>query len=142
MTSPPPPAPSSTVSQWLRHNATAVVATAADYLAMIVLVEAARASPVLATAIGALVGAVASFTMGRHFTYRVADVPARVQAWRYALVSAATLALNTAGEYLFFQVIGLQYLVARVVTSIIVSNGWSYPMQRYFVFSRRLAPRA
>jgi len=126
---------SATLRQWLRHNATAIVATAVDYVVMIVLVEVAGMGPVPATAVGAFAGAVTSFTMGRHFTYRVADVPARAQIWRYALVSAASLGLNAGGEYLFFHVVGLQYLVARVITSIIVNNAWNYPMQRFFVFS-------
>jgi putative flippase GtrA len=63
-------------------------------------------------------------------------------AWRYAIVSAASLALNAAGEYLFTKVVGLQYLLARLITSIIVSNGWNYPLQRFFVFSPRTASRA
>jgi putative flippase GtrA len=122
--------------QWLRHHTTAIVATAVDYVVMIVLVELARVGPVPATAVGALAGALTSFTMGRHFTYHVADVPVRGQAWRYALVSAASLGLNAGGEYLFFHLVGLQYLMARVITSIIVNNAWNYPMQRFFVFSK------
>ena len=126
---------SSTFRQWLRHDATALIATAVDYLVMILLVELVHLTPVPATALGAFAGAVTSFTMGRHFTYRVADAPVRGQVWRYALVSAASLALNAGGEYLFFHVVGLQYLVARIVTSIIVNSAWNYPMQRFFVFS-------
>lgn len=126
---------SATLRQWLRHHTTAVVATAVDYAVMVVLVELAGVGPVPATAVGAFAGAVTGFIMGRHFTYRVASVPVRAQAWRYALISAASLGLNAVGEYVFFHVVGLQYLVARVVTSIIVNNAWNYPMQRFFVFS-------
>ena len=43
--------------------------------------------------------------------------------------------MNTAGEYLFHHVSDIEYLLARVITSVIVSNAWNYPMQRYFVFS-------
>ena len=57
--------------------------------------------------------------------------------WRYALVSATSLALNAAGEALFNGVLGLHYLIARILTSVVVSNAWNYPMQRFFVFSRR-----
>jgi putative flippase GtrA len=80
--------------------------------------------------------------MGRHFTYRAVEDSARAQAWRYALVSGASLGLNTVGEYLFFRVLGLQYMLARIVTSLIVSNGWNYPMHRFFVFSARSTSRA
>jgi putative flippase GtrA len=127
-------------AQWMRHNLAAIVATAVDYSVMVLLVELARFQPVGATAVGAFCGAVTNFTLGRVFTYRVTDAPVVGQTLRYALVSGAGLGLNALGEFLFSTVLGLQYLVARVITSIVVSTGWNYPMQRFFVFSRRIAP--
>jgi len=113
----------------MRHHAASIIATGADYLVMISCVELLGLGPVAATPLGALSGAVTNFTLGRRFTYKTTDVPAPSQAWRYVLVSAASLGLNTAGEY----------LLARVITSVIVSNAWNYPMQRYFVFCARRA---
>jgi putative flippase GtrA len=137
-TSHPPSARGARFWQWIRHHATAVIATTVDYSVMVAAVELGGVGPVLATAIGAFAGAVANFTMNRRFTYHAVDVRVRSQAWRYALVSAASLGLNVAGEYLFHQVLGVQYVAARAVTSVIVSNGWNYPLQRYFVFSNSL----
>jgi putative flippase GtrA len=99
---------------------------------------------VAATAVGAFCGAVTNFTLGRVFTYKVSDAPVLGHAVRYVLVSGAGLGLNAAGEYLFAIVLGVQYLAARVITSIIVSTAWNYPLQRSFVFSRRdhAAPHA
>jgi putative flippase GtrA len=130
--------------QWLRHHLVAVVATAVDYVVMVALVELAGLRPVPATVGGALVGAGASFLLGRIYTYRVTkNDPLTRQAWRYVLVSAASLGWNAGGEYLFNGVLGLQYLLARFITSVLVSNAWNYPMQRFFVFSRhRTEPSA
>jgi putative flippase GtrA len=75
--------------------------------------------------------------MGRIFTYQVTDRPVGGQLVRYTLVSAASLALNAGGEYLFNHMLGLQYLVARLVTSFVVSTAWNYPLHRFYVFSRR-----
>ena len=122
----------------MRHHATAIAATTVDYSVMVAAVELVGLGPVPATAIGALGGAITNFTMNRRFTYRAVGVRASSQAWRYALVSAASLGLNTLGEFLFHSVLGVQYLAARVVTSLIVSNGWNYPLQRYFVFQNSL----
>lgn len=126
----------------MRHHAASIAATAADYLTMIGGVELLRLSPVAATPLGAFAGAVTNFTLGRRFTYRRTDVPAGAQAWRYAIVSAASLGLNTAGEYLFHDVVRIEYLLARVITSVIVSNAWNYPLQRYFVFSARASKKS
>lgn len=122
----------------VRHATTSILATAVDFLTMIVLVSLVGIRAVPATAISASAGAVTSFTFGRHFTYPGArDVAARHQLWRFVLVSGSSLALNTLGEFLLHDLLGLQYILARVVTSIVVSGGWNYPMSKYFVFSGR-----
>jgi putative flippase GtrA len=128
------------VGGWLRHNMVAVLATVVDYTGMITCVELVGLGPVAATVVGALGGAVTSFTLGRWFTYRALGVTVGAQAWRYALVSAASLAWNAGGEYLFATVLGLQYVVARVITSVVVSNGWNYPLQKHFVFAIKTPP--
>lgn len=121
--------------QWMRHNWASIIAAGVDYLVMVLCVELFGLGPVAATPFGALSGAVTNFALGRRFIYKTTHSPVQGQAWRYALVSAASLGLNTGGEYLFTHVLSIQYLLARVISSVIVSTAWNYPMQRYFVFS-------
>jgi putative flippase GtrA len=120
-----------------RHATTSIMATVVDYVTMIVLVSLADVRPVPATAIAASAGAVTSFIFSRYFTYRATQVAAGYQMWRFVLVSACSLGLNTLGEYLLHDRVGLQYILARVITSLAVSGGWNYPMLKYFVFSGR-----
>jgi putative flippase GtrA len=129
----------STLGQWVRHHVSALAATGVDYGVMIGGVELAGVRPVPATALGAFVGAVTNFALGRWFTYRAGDAPVAGQAWRYGVVSATSLAWNASGEALLHDVLGLQYVLARVITSIVVGNAWNYPLQRRFVFKRREA---
>jgi putative flippase GtrA len=135
------PAPSGarrrTLFQWLRHHTTSVLSTVVDYGVMVAAVELGHLRPVLATVIGAFCGALTNFFVNRTFTYHAQAVRVRGQAWRFALVSGTSLALNAGGEYLFHNVLGIQYLIARIITSVIVSNAWNYPMLRFFVFSTR-----
>jgi len=132
----PAPIGRAALGQWLRHHVTALAATAADYAVMVACVELGRLPPVAATVAGALVGAVVGLTMGRRYTYRVGPGGLGAYAWRYALVSAASLGWNAGGEALFHHLLGLQYVVARMITSVVVSNAWNYPLQRFFVFAR------
>jgi putative flippase GtrA len=81
---------------WGRHHTVAVVATAIDYLVMVACVELGGLNAVAATPLAALAGAVSSFTLNRWYTYRTRDQPAGRQAWRYGVVSLASLGLNTA----------------------------------------------
>jgi len=132
----------SRVWEWIRHHFTAIVATVVDYSVMVGAVELAHVGPVAAVPIAASAGAITSFTLNRHFTYRASGSSLGGQVWRYALVSGFSLGLNTLGEYLFLKVPHMHYFLARVITSTIVSNAWNYPLMRFFVFTHRPSSRA
>jgi putative flippase GtrA len=123
------------LGRWLRHHLVALVVTLIDYAVMVACVERLGLGPVSGAAVGALFGAICSFGRGRWFTYQTIGAAVGAQASRFVLVAGASLGWNAAGEYLFASMLGLQYVVARIITSVIVSNGWNYPMQKLFVFS-------
>jgi putative flippase GtrA len=122
------------VAEFVRHHAASVVTTAVDFLVMIGAVEELGFGAVVGTALGAAVGAVTNFFLGRYWTYRARRQPVGSQVLRYALVAVGSLGLNAFGEYVFVTRLGVQYVFGRVITAIIVSNLWNYPMQRFFVF--------
>jgi putative flippase GtrA len=122
-----------TVTLLSQHQLSSLVATGVDYCVMIACVSLFGLSPVIGTVIGALCGAVTSFTLGRRWVFDAKKGDWSGQALRYAMVSAVSLCCNAAGEWLLLRV-GLQYIVARVVTSLVVGIGWNFPMHRHFVF--------
>jgi putative flippase GtrA len=123
---------------WVRllgkHQLSALAATVVDYGVMIALVELLRLGPAASTALGAACGALVNFTLGRTWIFRSTGVAAHRQLWRYALVSAASLGLNTLGVHVFATLLGVHYLAARLGTGLAVSVLWNFPMQRHFVF--------
>src|SRR4029078_7466878 len=128
--------------EWIRHHMTAIVSTIVDYSVMIAVVELTTLGRVPATPIAAFAGAVTNFTVNRNFTYRAGDRPIKGELLRFVLVSGASLGWNTLGEVLFLKIPHLHYFLARVITSVIVSNVWNYPLLRFFVFSERQSSRA
>jgi putative flippase GtrA len=117
-----------------RHQIGAFAATAVDFGVMIALVECFHASPVVGTAVGATVGALTNFLLGRAWIFPGHAGHWSGQALRYAMVSAASAGLNALGEHLVCDVARLQYVLARVLVSVAVSLLWNFPMQRRFVF--------
>ena len=115
------------------------MATLVDFGTMIACVHAGL-PPVAGTAIGAGCGAVTNFTLGRHWIFPT-RTPGRLdgQALRYGVVSLASLALNTLGEFVVHDLAHVQYVIARVMVSGVVSLGWNYPLQRGWVFAPRRA---
>lgn len=122
-----------TVTLLSQHQLSSLVATGVDYCVMILCVSWFGLSPVAGTVIGALCGAVTSFTLGRRWVFDARRGNLRGQALRYAAVSALSLCGNAGGEWLLVRV-GLQYIVARVIASTVVGIGWNFPMHRHFVF--------
>jgi putative flippase GtrA len=117
-----------------RHQLASIAATVVDYLTMIFMVSVVGLGPVVGTVIGAACGAVTNFTLGRHFTFRVADGGVRGQLVRYLLVSAMSLGWNALGEHLLAVMLGVQYVIARLIVGTVVGFVWNFPMHRYFVF--------
>lgn len=124
-----------------RHQLGALAATLVDFAVMIGCVHAGL-PPVAGTAVGAGSGAVANFSLGRHWIFP-AGSPERVrrQAVRYAVVSLASLALNTLGEFVVHDVAHVQYVLARVVVAGVVGLAWNYPLHRAWVFAPRSESR-
>ena len=125
-----------TIFVFSQHQISAAVATAVDFAIMIACKSGLGMTPAMATAVGSLFGAVISFTLGRHWVFQQAHGDIRGQALRYAFVSTLSLIFNSLGEKLFVS-LGLEYILARVVLSVVVGMLWNFPMHRYFVFRDR-----
>jgi putative flippase GtrA len=119
------------------HHLAALVATAVDLGMMVALVEGVGMSPVTATAIGATAGGITNYGFGRRFTYRAPKAGGSARIGRYALVSAASMGLNTLGENWVVGASPTHYLLGRILVAFVVSNAWNYPMQKFFVFAPR-----
>jgi putative flippase GtrA len=117
-----------------RHQIGAVAATVVDFGTMIFLVETFGLVPSLATAIGAALGGITNFSLGRAWIFRDHSGALGGQALRYGLVSAAGAGLNALGEHLVHGRVHVQYVLARALVAIAVSLLWNFPMQRGFVF--------
>ncbi|WP_315823928.1 GtrA family protein [Paraflavitalea speifideaquila] len=76
-----------------------------------------------------------NFLMGRHWVFQTGDHKAARQLWRYLLVWAGNLLLNTGGVYLLASCAGFHYVTSKVVTSLAVAFLYNYPLQKNFVFS-------
>jgi len=124
----------------VRHQLGSFVSGLVDFATMIALVRTLALAPALATAGGAAIGAVTNFLLGQRVIFADASGSTAGQALRYVLVSGTSLLLNAAGEYVLTAGMRMQYVLARAFVALAVSLLWNFPMQRYFVFRREIAP--
>jgi putative flippase GtrA len=93
-----------------------------------------------AAAAGAVTGAVADFSLKRHWAFdRAAKGAVHHEALRYLAVSGTSLALNLACAYVFVDGLGLPSVPGIIAASLVVGFAWNYPLHRLYVF-RHAAP--
>ena len=123
---------------FLKAQAAAITGSAADFLVFSVMVLFIGSTPdklSIATAIGAFCGGLVNFIIGRKWVFNEGQKGTHVQAGRYILVWAGSILLNSRGVYwvtTYFTT--LNFLIARILVSILVGVTYNYFLQKRFVF--------
>jgi putative flippase GtrA len=117
-----------------RYALVGVVATAAHYALLVLLVEWASAPAGPSALIGALLGAAVAYLGNRRYTFSSSDAPHTRAAPRFAAIAglgAVANALVVGGGV----AMGLHYLLAQVVATIVVMLA-TYHLNRVWTFGQ------
>jgi putative flippase GtrA len=128
------PKPPAFLSSFSRAQVASSVASALDYGTLFFLAEICHVWYVLATATGALTGAIVNFIINRHWSFQASHLHWRKQAQRYALVSTGSLLLNTSGVYLVTEYGRVHYAVSVILVSLAVGFLFNYPLHKNYVY--------
>lgn len=120
----------------VRHQIAAAIGTAADFGAMIALVELVKLAPPVATVVSALVGGVVNFLVSRAWAFKDQHSGSTAsQGMRYALASAGGALLNAALLAAFLRLTSaIPYPFARAAVAVAVSLLYTYPVHTRLVF--------
>ena len=121
-----------------RSVVTSIFTTAVDFGTMLGLVELFHVDYVVATFVGTIVGFLANFAINRHWAFEAHAGAIGWQFVRVLPVQAGSTGLQTLGVWIFGRFLGLRYWVAKIVVSALVYLLWNYPMNRFFVFGRKI----
>lgn len=122
------------MTRFIKANVASFVASGCDFLITIFVREIFRVDPVISSAIGTISGGVINFYIGRNWVFKAQHTSVIYQSKRYFITWTGNLLLNTLGVYLFIHMAELDYITAKVITSIIVAVGYNYPVQKRYVF--------
>lgn len=115
-----------------------VVATAVDVSVLVLMVE--HGAPIAGAAFcGAASGAAVNFVANKYVAFRDRSPVGARQLARYAVVAVATAVLMALAMQLVAVVLGVPYVLAKLICAAVVFAAWTYPAQRRLVF-RRAAP--
>jgi len=124
-----------TLVSFMRAQVASLVSTAADFATTFLCKDIFGWWYVLATAIGALVGTIVNFMMGRNWVFVSKERAVWSQALRYGIISLGSLFLNTAGVWLWVESTSEAWVYpSKVVVGILVGFTWNFFMQKNFVY--------
>lgn len=112
----------------------AFLASAADYLSTILLVELLGFWYLAGSTTGTVIGGITNFTIGRQWVFRGGERERHIQLMRYALVWSGYVLASTAGVYLLTHFSQLNYLIAKILVGLFLAVAYNYPLQKRFVF--------
>lgn len=111
------------------------VATAVDVSVLVLMVQHGAAIAAAAFT-GAAAGAVMNFAWNKYIAFRDRSRITGRQLARFGIVAVATAALLAGAMHLVAVVLGVPYLLAKLICAVVVFAVWTYPAQRRLVFRR------
>jgi putative flippase GtrA len=122
------------MATFIKAQAASLVATMVDFSITIILVELFRCWYLAASVTGTICGGIANFMLGRRWVFRATEKGIPLQAIKYLLVWAGNLVLVSGGVYIATSYGGLNYVLSKILVSIVVGSTYNYLMQKRFVF--------
>ena len=111
-----------------------LLASAVDFGIYYLLVSVAHAPVVAGGATGTICGGVTHFIISRTWVFDVQEKKWVGQLNRYVLVWIGNLLLNVSGLWLLTHYTRLNYLIAKIIVSVLVAVLYNYQLQKRFVF--------
>jgi len=90
----------------------------------------------LAICISGVVGAIVNFTINRVWAFKKEDAAVGNQLWKFVLVVIGSIVLKSQGTPFLSEQTGIDYKITRLIVELIVSLGFNYPLQRFWVFKK------
>jgi putative flippase GtrA len=119
-----------------RHQIAGALAFLIDFVVFVILTDLINLWYVPATAIGALVGAIINFTLSTYWAFSGSKNSLKNQMFKYVLVSAGSIVLNTLLVYLFTDFLSFDEKLSKLVTAILVGSIYNFLLMRNYVFKK------
>ncbi len=121
---------------FLKYAVVGVLATVLDVAALFVFVDYYAFAVIIASAFSFLIANIASFILNKVWTFQVESKNYRKLYIKFLTVSLVGLALTVALMYLFSSLLGIWYVLAKLLTSAVVVV-WNFLANKLWTFQSK-----
>lgn len=121
---------------FIKAQGSAFIGALVDYFTMIACTELLDIHYTISIIIGGIIGAVVNFSINRKWTYEAEAGALESQIPKFILVVLGSILLKSGGTYMLSTWLSLDYKISRIIIDIIVSLGFNYTLQTYWVFKK------
>lgn len=119
---------------FIKVNIASLSASCCDYLVTVIMVKIFKTDPLTGGIAGTVFGGIVNFLIGRYWVFKDNMGAISLQGRRYFLVWTGNLAANSFLLYLLIKIFSVQYLIAKITTSLLVALLYNYHLQKRYVF--------
>lgn len=119
---------------FFKANMASLIASGCDYGLTVILKEIFAINTWAAGVSGTVLGGIINFFICRHWVFKTGDEHIYSQGKKFIITWTGNMILNATGYYLLIHYTGLNYIIAKLVTSLTVALAYNYPLQKKYVF--------
>ncbi|MDN5350487.1 MAG: hypothetical protein PWQ54_1883 [Bacteroidales bacterium] len=126
---------SSNFTSFIRYNIVAGIATASDFLVLVLLTEAFQLWYIYSAIAGVMIGGVISFIFERNWAFHKRHGNIYMQTLKYSAIWITSILLNTLGLFLLVEFANIHYILSKVFVAVVIGIGFNYFTHKYFIFN-------
>jgi len=108
-----------------------------DYAIMVFCAELLGLHYIIGIIVGGIIGAGVNFSLNKYWTFSYEQKSnLRSQLLKFGCVVIGSIALKSVGTYTLTEILLLDYRISRLIIDLLVSLGFNYTMQRFWVFEK------
>lgn len=119
---------------FLKAQLSAFLGGVTDYTIMIFCTEVLGIHYTRSILVSGILGAVVNFSINRFWTFKANTTPVGGQLIKFCLVVLGSVSLKSLGTYLVTENLSIDYRISRLMVDLLVSLGFNYTLQKYWVF--------
>jgi putative flippase GtrA len=121
---------------YIKAQAASIVGSMADFAASLLLFHLFHCWYILANIMGNICGAFVQFVLSRNWAFGATKGAVSHQVTKYLIFWAGNILLQASGVYFLKDFLGLNYILSKTITSIIMLLTYNYFVQKKFVFAK------